>query len=84
MKYRNWVITLYPESLKDLRLVYDVVHENYDGSPASGDDRSFRAESIEDAKREIDEYYAYLDEMLNVDPTEIPLIQKIAKEAKSS
>ena len=53
-KYRNWVIEHNPKPIPNHRHDWDVTHEEYDG-PEDG--RHFTAESLDDAKNQVDEYY---------------------------
>ena len=50
MKYRNWIIELYPKPGPGHD--WDCTHEDYDGPE---DDRYFTAGTLEQAKQKVDE-----------------------------
>ena len=54
MKYKEWDIEYNPKPIPDRRFDYDAVHPDYDGADG-GNGLAFNAESIEEAKKQIDE-----------------------------
>ena len=55
MKKGNWTIEYNPKPIPDRRWDWDTVHDEYDGED---DDRYFCVDSVESAKKRIDEYEA--------------------------